>query len=150
MYIHIDEQPIFFDVVGEKFRIDGPRLIEKPTLIALHGGPGFDHQRLRPDLDQLADIAQVIYLDHRGNGRSLPSDPGTWTLDRWGDDIRVVCDLLGIERPFVFGNSFGSLVAMSYMVRHAGHAAGIILSSSGAKYDFASIFAAFERRALNC
>lgn len=146
MYIHIDEQPIFFDVVGEKFRIDGPRLIEKPTLIALHGGPGFDHQRLRPDLDQLADIAQVIYLDHRGNGRSLPSDPGTWTLDRWGDDIRVVCDLLGIERPFVFGNSFGSLVAMSYMVRHPGHAAGIILSSSGAKYDFASIFAAFERR----
>ena len=146
MYIQLDGQRVFFDVVGEKLRIDGPRLIEKPSLIAMHGGPGFDHQRLRPDFDQLADIAQVIYLDHRGNGRSLPSDPTTWTLDRWGDDVRALCDSLGVENPIVFGNSFGGLVAMSYMTRHPGHAAGVIISSSGAWYDFARIFAAFERR----
>lgn len=146
MQVRIGDQPLFFDVVGEKLRIDGPRLVEKPTLIALHGGPGFDHQRLRPDMDPLADIAQVLYLDHRGNGRSLPSDPATWTLERWGDDIRAVCDQLGIEKPVVFGNSFGALVAMSYAVRHPGHAAGVILSSGGARYDFAQIFDAFERR----
>lgn len=146
MYVRIDEQRLFFDVVGEKYRIDGPRLVEKPTLIAMHGGPGFDHQRLRPDLDGLGDVAQVLYLDHRGNGRSRPSDPGTWTLERWGDDVRALCDALGIERPIVFGNSFGGLVAMSYLVRHPGHAAGAILSSCGARYDFALIFDAFERR----
>lgn len=146
MFIHVDGQRLFFDVVGEKFRIDGPRLVEKPTLIAMHGGPGFDHQRLRPDMDGLADVAQVVYLDHRGNGRSLPSDPGTWTLERWGDDVRGLCDGLGIEKPIVFGNSFGGLVAMSYMVRHPGHAAGVILSSCGAWYDFPLIFDAFERR----
>lgn len=146
MHIRIGAQRLFFDVVGEKLRIDGARLIEKPTLIALHGGPGYDHQRLRPDADGLADIAQVIYLDHRGNGRSRPSDPTTWTLDRWGDDIRDFCDELGIDKPLVFGNSFGGLVAMSYLVRHPGHAAGAIISSSGAWYDFPAIFAAFERR----
>lgn len=146
MYIQIDGQRIFFDIVGEKLRIDGSRLIEKPTLIAMHGGPGFDHQRLRPDLDSLADVAQVLYLDHRGNGRSLPSAPGTWTLERWGDDVRALCDSLGIEKPIVFGNSFGGLVAMSYLIRHPGHAAGAIVSSSGAWYDFERIFAAFERR----
>lgn len=146
MYIHVDGQRLFFDVVGEKYRIDGPVLVEKPTLIAMHGGPGFDHQRLRPDMDGLADVAQVLYLDHRGNGRSLPSDPATWTLDRWGDDVRALCDTLGIEGPIVFGNSFGGLVAMSYLIRHPGHAAGAILSSSGARYDFEQIFDAFERR----
>jgi proline iminopeptidase len=146
MYIHVDGQRIFFDIVGEKLRIDGPRLVEKPTLIAMHGGPGFDHQRLRPDLDPLADMAQVLYLDQRGNGRSLPSDPRTWTLERWGDDVRAICDRLGIEKPIVFGNSFGGLAAMSYMIRHPGHAAGVIVSSSGAWYDFERIFAAFERR----
>jgi proline iminopeptidase len=143
MYLQVDGQRLFFDVVGEKLRIDGPRLVEKPTLIALHGGPGFDHQRLRPDLDALADVA---HLDHRGNGRSLPSDPSTWTLERWGDDLRAVCDTLGIDKPIVFGNSFGGLVAMSYVVRHPGHAAGVVLSSCGAWYDFPLIFAAFERR----
>lgn len=146
MYIDVDGQRLFFDIVGEKYRIDGPRLIEKPTLIAMHGGPGFDHQRLRPDMDGLADLAQVLYLDHRGNGRSLPSEPATWTLDRWGDDVRALCEALGIERPIVFGNSFGGLVAMSYLIRHPGHAAGAILSSSGAWYDFDLVFDAFERR----
>lgn len=146
MHLHVDGQRLFFDVVGEKLRIDGPRLVEKPTLVAMHGGPGFDHQRLRPDLDRLADVAQVVYLDHRGNGRSLPSDPATWTLERWGDDVRALCDTLGIEKPVVFGNSFGGLVAMAYLIRHPGHAGGAILSSCGAWYDFPLIFAAFERR----
>lgn len=146
MYIRIGEQRLFFDVVGVKLRIDGPRVVEKPTLIALHGGPGFDHQRMRPHLDQLADIAQVVYVDHRGNGRSLPSDPATWTLDRWADDIRALCDALGIERPIVLGTSFGGLVAMSYMTRHPEHPAGVIVSSSCARVDFPTIFAAFERR----
>ena len=146
MFITVHGQRLFFDIVGEQLRIDGPRLIEKPTLIAMHGGPGFDHQRLRPDMDALADVAQILYLDHRGNGRSMPSDPATWTLAQWGDDVRALCDQLGISRPIVFGNSFGGLVAMSYMIRHPGHPAGVILSSSGAWYDFDLIFDAFERR----
>jgi len=146
MFITVHGQRLFFDIVGEQLRIDGPRLVEKPTLIAMHGGPGFDHQRLRPDMDALADVAQILYLDHRGNGRSMPSDPATWTLAQWGDDVRAVCDQLGISRPIVFGNSFGGLVAMSYMIRHPGHPAGVILSSSGAWYDFDLIFDAFERR----
>jgi pimeloyl-ACP methyl ester carboxylesterase len=43
---------------------------EKPTLLLLHGGPGFDHSIYKPTYSSLADCAQVIYLDHRGNGRS--------------------------------------------------------------------------------
>ena len=43
---------------------------EKPTLILLHGGPGMDHSIYKPGYSALADVAQVIYLDHRGNGRS--------------------------------------------------------------------------------
>ena len=146
MHLHINGQRLFFDILGEKLRIEGPRLVEKPTLIALHGGPGFDHQRLRPDLDPLADTAQLLYLDHRGNGRSLPSNPDTWTLDQWADDIRTLCDTLGIHKPIVLGNSFGGLVAMAYLIRHPGHAGGAILSSTAAWYDFPAIFAAFERR----
>ena len=146
MRLDIAGQSLFFDIVGEQLRIDGPDLVEKPTLIAMHGGPGFDHQRLRPDLDPLADVAQLLYLDHRGNGRSLPSDPAGWTLDRWADDVRDLCDALGIVKPIVFGNSFGGLVAMSYLIRHPGHAGGAIISSSAAWYDFSQIFDAFERR----
>ena len=51
-----------------------PALREKPTLVLLHGGPGFDHALFKPAFSALADIAQVIYYDHRGNGRSGGDD----------------------------------------------------------------------------
>ncbi len=146
MFVTLDGQRIFFDVVGEKLRIDGPRLAEKPTLIVMHGGPGFDHARMRPDFDHFADVAQVLYIDHRGNGRSHPSDQRTWTLDQWGDDVKTFCDVLGIRKPIVFGQSFGGMVAQSYLTRHPGHAAGVVISSSAARMDFAATYAFFESR----
>lgn len=146
MFVTVNGQRIFFDVVGEKLRIDGPRLIEKPTLIVMHGGPGFDHARMRPDFDHFADVAQVVYIDHRGNGRSQPSDKGTWTLAQWGDDVKTLCDVLGIEKPVVFGQSFGGMVAQSYLTRHPSHAAGVVVSSSAARMDFPATFAVFERK----
>jgi proline iminopeptidase len=146
MYIHVNNQRLFFDVVGEKLKIDGKKLVEKPTLIALHGGPGLDHSRFRPEFDYLADIAQVIFLDHRGNGRSMPSDPNTWTLDQWADDIKGLCDTLGIVKPIVLGYSFGGMVAQSYLTRYPDHPAGVVLSSTAAHMDLSAVFDFFEHK----
>jgi pimeloyl-ACP methyl ester carboxylesterase len=46
----------------------------KPTLLLLHGGPGFDYTSYKPAFSALADIVQIVYLDHRGNGRSSGED----------------------------------------------------------------------------
>ncbi|MFM9864669.1 MAG: alpha/beta fold hydrolase [Micropepsaceae bacterium] len=135
MFVDLGEQRIFFDVVGSKLVADGPEMREKPTLIVMHGGPGFDHSGLRGDFDGFTDIAQVVYIDHRGNGRSVPSDPETWTLAQWGDDVRSLCDVLGIHRPIVFGQSFGGMVAQSYATRHPAHPRALILSSTAARMD---------------
>jgi proline-specific peptidase len=135
MYVTVNGQKLFFDVVGPKLAAEGPRMREKPTLLVLHGGPGFDHSGLRGDFDDFADIAQVVYLDHRGNGRSVPSDPASWTLAQWGDDIAAFCDALGIEHPIVLGQSFGGMVAQSYATRHRDHPRAIVLSSTAARMD---------------
>lgn len=145
MYVTVNGQRIFFDVVGEKLRIDGPRLVEKPTLIVMHGGPGFDHARMRPEFDHFADVAQVLYIDHRGNGRSEDGDPSTWNLAQWGDDVKAFCDALGIVKPIVSGTSFGGFVAQSYATRHPEHPAKLILISTAAKFELEPIFDAFER-----
>jgi proline-specific peptidase len=146
MFVRLGDQRIFFDVVGSKLAADGPRMREKPTLIVMHGGPGFDHSGLRGDFDGFADIAQVIYFDHRGNGRSVPSDPATWTLAQWGDDVRAFCDALGIEKPIVLGQSFGGMVAQSYATRHPEHPRALILSSTAARMDFATSLKLFESK----
>jgi pimeloyl-ACP methyl ester carboxylesterase len=91
------------------------------TLILLHGGPGFDHTIYKPAFAAVADIAQVVYLDHRGNGRSDPDAHENWNLAQWGDDVRAFCDALEIARPIVYGASFGGMVALAYATRYPDH-----------------------------
>lgn len=140
MHVTVNGASIFFDTVGSKLVIDGGQMREKPTLLVLHGGPGFDHTIMRPYFDRFADTRQVIYLDHRGNGRSGGARE-TWRLPQWGDDIRGFCDVLGLEKPVVYGLSFGGMVAMAYATRHPGHAAKLILSSTAARMHLAATYA---------
>src|SRR5258708_40285797 len=106
MHVQVNGVRLFFDVEGAKLVPDGAAMREKPTLLLLHGGPGFDHALYKPAYGALADVAQVIYLDHRGNGRSDAGPKETWTRAQWGDDVRAVCDALCIVHPLAPGLSF--------------------------------------------
>jgi pimeloyl-ACP methyl ester carboxylesterase len=132
MHVLVKGVRLFFDVEGASLVPDGPTMREKPTLVLLHGGPGFDHSIFKPRLAQLADIAQVVFLDHRGNGRSEPGPRELWTLAQWGDDVHAFCEALGIEHPIVLGASFGGMVALAYATRHPAHPAKLILLSTEA------------------
>lgn len=145
MYVTVNGARLFFDVDGEGLTPDGKAMRQKPTVVMVHGGPGGDHSVSKPYFSQLTDIAQVIYYDHRGNGRSDLCDETTWTLAQWGDDLKGLCDALGVENPIVIGTSFGGFVTLSYAVRHPGHAAGLVLISTAAKVDFQRVYTAFER-----
>lgn len=150
MFIRVRDVRLFFDVEGPQLACDGPRMREKPTLLLLHGGPDLDHSVLRPDFSALANVAQVIYLDQRGHGRSDRSTPDHWNLAEWADDVHGFCEALGIERPVVLGTSFGGYVAMVYALRHPGHAAKLVLISTalrgtGDPERRARVLDAFER-----
>lgn len=137
---------LFVDVQGPGLVPDGPRLRELPTLICMHGGPGFDHAAFKPGFAALADVAQVIYYDHRGHGRSDPRPPEEWTLDTWADDVVRLSDALGLVKPIVLGQSFGGFVAQRYLARHPAHASKVILSSTSHHMGLERKLAAFERR----
>jgi proline iminopeptidase len=145
MRLHVRDTVLFFDVEGAKLVPDGPELRERPTLVLLHGGPGFDHSGFKPRFSGLADCAQVVYLDHRGNGRSDRADPARWSLAEWADDLREFCEALEIERPVVLGQSFGGMVAMAYATRHPDHPGKLILSSTTARTRLDRVYAGFER-----
>ena len=132
MFVQVNGVRLFFDVEGAGLVPDGPRMREKPTLLLLHGGPGFDHTLYKPAFSALADVSQIVYLDHRGNGRSSGDDPKTWNLAQWGDDVKAFCDVLGIEKPIVYGASFGGMVALAYATRHSEHPGKLILVSTEA------------------
>jgi len=147
MRVEVNGVRLFFDIEGAKFVREGSELREKPTLVLLHGG-GTDHSTFKPLFSQLTDIAQVVYLDLRGHGRSESGPPSSWNLAQWGDDVAAFCDTLGIETPIVLGESFGGCVAQSYGGRHPRHPGKLILlctCPSSARYREHSL-AVFERR----
>ena len=138
---------LFFDVDGAGLAPkDDSTLCRRPTVILLHGGPGMDHSGWKPRMSPLADVAQLIYYDHRSHGRSDRRPSSEWTLDRWADDVVLLCEALEIERPIVFGQSFGGMVAQRYIERHPGHPAKVILSSCSPHFGLERKLAAFERR----
>jgi pimeloyl-ACP methyl ester carboxylesterase len=132
MHVSVNGVRLFFDVEGSKFVPDGPVMREKPTLLMLHGGPGSDHSIYRPAYSALSDIVQIIYLDHRGNGRSEDGPRDNWNLAQWGDDVWAFCEALGIADPIVLGASFGGMVALAYATRHPAHPAKLVLISTAA------------------
>jgi pimeloyl-ACP methyl ester carboxylesterase len=137
---------LYVDIEGLGLVPDGPSMREKPTLICMHGGPGFDHTGFKPAFSQLSDIAQIVYYDHRGHGRSDARPREEWTLDTWADDIVRLCDALGIAKPIVLGQSFGGMVAQKYLARHPDHPGKVVISSTSPRWLLERKLAQFEKR----
>lgn len=133
MFVSVNGVRLFFDVVGAGLVPDGPRMRQRPTIVFVHGGPGADHSLYRPLMDALADTAQLVYYDQRGNGRSEAGPRERWTLAQWADDLRDFCDALGICEPVVYGASFGGIVALAYATRHPQHPGRLVLVSTTAQ-----------------
>ena len=126
MKLSVNGTELYFDVVGSGLdATSGFR--QKPTLVILHGGPGFDHTYLRPWLDPVSEVAQLVYIDERGCGRSARHTNEYYQLGIMADDIVLFCKTLDIERPMVLGQSFGGFVALSIALRHPDFMSGIVL-----------------------
>jgi proline iminopeptidase len=136
---------LFVDIEGAGLVPDGAAMREKPTLVLLHGGPGYDHSGFKPTFSRLADVAQIVYYDHRGHGRSDRRPATEWTLDTFADDVVRLCDALGVVKPIVLGQSFGGFVAQRYIARHPAHARKVVLSSTSPHLGLDRKLAVFER-----
>ncbi|MEU8076274.1 alpha/beta hydrolase [Catellatospora citrea] len=130
MRVSIGEVALYFDVDGSALAPDGDRMRERPTMLLLHGGPGADHSLFKPETSALTDVAQLVYLDQRGSGRSDRGGPSDWTWTRWADDVAAFCQALAITRTVLVGSSSGALVAVVCAARHPGLVAGLVLDSA--------------------
>jgi proline iminopeptidase len=81
MFAAVRGTRIYFDVEGMGLVPDGPTMRERPVAMVIHGGPGGDHSGFKPGFSPLAARMQLVYFDHRGQGRSDAADPATYTLD---------------------------------------------------------------------
>jgi proline iminopeptidase len=111
----------------------------RPCLV-LHGGLGVDHNYLRPAIDRLGDRLALVYVDHRGHGRSehcvrapqagRPAEPPT--VGQLADDADALATHLGHDRVLVLAHSWGGFVAQELALRHPERVAGLVLVASTA------------------
>jgi len=107
-------------------------------MLMLHGGMGLDHTYLTHSLRPLATRLQLIYLDHRGNGRSPePSDWDDISHESWVDDAERLRHSLGYEKIILFGHSYGGIVAQEYALKYPDRVHALILCSTFPAFDFA-------------
>ena len=144
--MEVNQTRLWFDVDGPALVPDGPSMRSRPTVVLVHGGPGgYDHSYFKPAFSALTARAQVVYLDLRDHGRSARQDPAAWTFEACADDVRALCDHLGIESPTVLGHSMGGIVALLYAARHPGHPGALVLQSTMARFDLERLVAGFGR-----
>jgi proline iminopeptidase len=146
MRIQVGGARLFFDFEGAKLVAEGPWMRERQTVVLLHPGPGFDHGLFKVQLGPwLSAGTQVVYTDLRGGGRSDWSTPEERRLERWADDVRELCDAIGVIRPVVLGLGFGSVVALKYAARHPQHPAALVLAAPVARIVAERSIATYER-----
>ena len=146
MRVSLGDVSLWFDVSGPSVIPRGDTTVERPVVVAVHGGPGLDHMTVKSALGPLADDFQVLYFDLRGHGRSDRSSAEFWNMRTWADDLRRLCDALGLRKPVVLGSSFGGDVALTYAALFPEHPGGVILANTtGGHRDEQRVIEAFGR-----
>ncbi|GAB2826336.1 alpha/beta hydrolase [Actinocorallia aurea] len=136
MYARVRGTSLYFDVEGAGLVRERGEMREKPVLVALHGGPGGEHSAYKPVLSGLADKAQIVYLDHRGSGRSARGPRATYTLENNVEDLEALRLHLGLEKIALLGASYGGMVALSYAARYGAHLSHLVAVATTASHRF--------------
>jgi pimeloyl-ACP methyl ester carboxylesterase len=109
-----------------------PEGLDRPYLLFLQGGPGFEAMRpTSPPTGWMARALQdfrILLIDQRGTGRSTPvgeipgatpAEQATYLTHFRADsivrDAELIRQELGLERWSVLGQSFGGFCSMTYL-----------------------------------
>jgi proline iminopeptidase len=136
MFAAVRNTRIYFDVEGQGLVPEGSAMRERPVAMVIHGGPGGDHSGFKPSFTPLTAGMQLIYFDHRGQGRSAAADPATYTLDENVEDMEGLRRYLGLGPIVSIGTSYGGMVAIAHAARYPEAVSHLVLIVTAAHGGF--------------
>jgi proline iminopeptidase len=123
------------DTAKGKFRVWTKRTGNNPRIkvLLLHGGPAVTHEYFEA-LDSYFPAAGIeyYYYDQLGSAYSdQPDDPALWTIERFVDEVEQVRTALKLDKDnfYLYGQSWGGLLAMEYALAHQDHLKGLVVSN---------------------
>lgn len=136
MRARIRDTEIYFDVDGAGLVPDGAKMRERPVAFIIHGGPGSDHTGIKAVCGPLTERMQLVYFDHRGQGRSARGDKEKYTLHENVEDMEALRQYLGLGPIVSIGTSYGGMVAMAHAARYPDSVSHLILCVTAAHAGF--------------
>jgi proline iminopeptidase len=117
------------------FRVWTKRVGNNPRIkvLLLHGGPGMTHEYLEA-VDSYFPAAGIeyYYYDQLGSAYSdQPKDDDLWTVPRFVDEVEQVRHALGLgpDNFYLYGQSWGGLLALEYALAYQQHLKGLVISN---------------------
>ena len=105
----------------------------KIKVLLLNGGPGLTHEYFECFESFFpAEGIEFIYYDQLGCGYSdNPKDTSLWDLNRYVEEVEQVRKALNLthENFYLFGHSWGGILAMQYALKYQGNVKGLIISN---------------------
>ena len=117
------------------FHVWTKRVGNNPSVkvLLLHGGPGVTHEIFEA-FDSYFPGAGIeyYYYDQLGSYYSdQPKDSSLWELPRFVDEVEQVRQALKLDKDnfYLYGQSWGGLLAMEYALAHQDHLKGLVISN---------------------
>ena len=129
MFAEINGTKLFYQTAGSG----------QPMML-MHGGLGLDHTAFLDSFKDLEAQAEIIYYDHRNNGRSerVGNMEGI-THQTFADDADALRAHLGHEKVILFGHSYGGFLAQEYALYYPDRLTGLILCDTAPALDYMDV-----------
>lgn len=116
------------------FRVWTKRVGNNPStkVLLLHGGPGATHEYLEACDSYFPAASIEYYYDQLGSAFSdQPEAPELWELPRFVEEVEQVRRALGLHREnfYLYGQSWGGLLALEYALRYQQNLKGLVVSN---------------------
>ncbi len=119
-YLQLPGGKVWYRIVGTG---------KKTPLVVLHGGPGVPSYYLKP-LAGLGEDRPVIFYDQSGCGHSDGiTDTALMTIPHFVEELKQLRDSLCLKEFYLYGQSWGTMLAADYYLVHPEGVKGIVFSS---------------------
>jgi proline-specific peptidase len=113
---------------------------DRPAVLLLHGGPGYNSEYLRPFEALAATGRRVIRYDQIGSGRSPVADDcfahsGVFSIDLFRRELVALREALDLREVHLIGQSWGCMLALEHVLSGATGARSLVLESGLASME---------------
>jgi L-proline amide hydrolase len=113
---------------------------ERPPVLLLHGGPGYNSEYLRPFEALAATGRRVVRYDQIGAGRSPVADAcfehaGVFSIGLFFRELAALRERLDLREVHLIGQSWGCMLALEHVLSGAAGVRSLVLESGPASIE---------------